>query len=136
MAVRILIISHEGVGTALLKIARDILGDIAIKVSVCEILHSGEYEAQLQSARRSCAELDCGDGILVLTDLFGSTPSNIASQFCSRRVRVVAGMNLSMLLKTLHSPQLPLETLAKAAAEGAHRGILELKNDRKESQNH
>ncbi len=136
MSVSILIISHEGVGSALLKVARDILGDVATKISVCEILHSGTYETHLQSARHSYADLNCDDGILVLTDLFGSTPSNIASRFCSQGVRVVSGMNLPMLLKALNASQLPLDTLAEAVAERAHQGILELKNDSQDSQNH
>ncbi len=129
MSVSILIISHEGVGNALLKVARGILGDVATKISVCEILHSDTCEAQLQSTRHSLAELNCDDGVLVLTDLFGATPSNIASRFCSHGVHVVSGMNLPMLLKALYASQLPLDALAKVVTERARQGILELKNE-------
>ena len=60
------------------------------------------------------AKVDQGEGVLVLTDMFGGTPSNIALSFLKeRRVEVVTGMNLPMLIKlaTL-SEEKPLEELA------------------------
>ncbi|MBW3546289.1 MAG: hypothetical protein KY428_11955, partial [Bacteroidetes bacterium] len=55
---------------------------------------------------------DSGDGVLVLTDAFGSTPSNIAMRLSRQSgVTVVSGLNLPMLLRVMNYPQLSLEEL-------------------------
>jgi PTS system ascorbate-specific IIA component len=70
-------------------------------------------------------QLDQGDGVLVLTDIYGSTPSNIASHLSSRPgVQVVAGLNLPMLLRVLNYARLDLATLAEKAVSGGREGVV------------
>jgi len=62
--------------------------------------------------------------VLVLTDLYGSTPSNIAQKLIAQRnVHVVSGLNLSMLIRILNYPQLPLLELSEKAVSGGKDGI-------------
>ncbi|CAK0770012.1 hypothetical protein CCP3SC15_4060003 [Gammaproteobacteria bacterium] len=68
--------------------------------------------------------LDQGDGVLVLTDMYGSTPSNIACRLDSEKVRIVAGVNLPMLIRVLNYSYLSLEDLTNKAISGGRDGII------------
>jgi PTS system ascorbate-specific IIA component len=70
--------------------------------------------------------LDRGAGVLVLTDLYGATPHNIAQQVACDELTncVLSGLNLPMLLRIFNYPRDDLQTLASKAAEGATRGIM------------
>ena len=62
---------------------------------------------------------------------FGSTPSNIANKLAARgaQVRVVAGINLPMLVRIFNYPKLALEEMARTAVEGGQRGIIACERD-------
>jgi PTS system ascorbate-specific IIA component len=65
--------------------------------------------------------------VLLLTDAYGSTPSNIATCLAGEqpaRVEVVAGINLPMLVRIFNYPQLALSAMAQNAVEGGRRGIV------------
>jgi PTS system ascorbate-specific IIA component len=71
--------------------------------------------------------LNEGQGVLILTDLFGSTPCNIACKLMhDYRVRVVCGANLPMLIKIMNYPSADLETLANKAIAGGVQGIFDV----------
>ena len=66
--------------------------------------------------------------VLILTDLYGSTPSNIANQLgirCKRHVKVIAGLNLPMLIKVLDHANLPLKHLAENAIKAGQQGVFD-----------
>ncbi|HRE32898.1 MAG TPA: hypothetical protein PLD88_13045, partial [Candidatus Berkiella sp.] len=93
-------------------------------LSVCR---NPEPESLMAKAAHLIRKLDSGSGVLVLTDMFGSTPSNIAQGlqnqgFC---IRVLSGLNLPMLFRILNYPHLPLGPLAKKAVDGGKDGIFE-----------
>ena len=68
--------------------------------------------------------------------MFGSTPSNIGKEFSHlKSVNIVSGINLSMLLHVFNYPELNLKDLTKAAVEGGKNGVLQIKNERKKSNN-
>jgi PTS system mannose-specific IIA component len=71
------------------------------------------------------AALDDGDGVLVLTDLFGSTPANIAASLQARAgVRTLSGVNLPMVVRVLNYSDLPLDALAEKAFGGGRDGVM------------
>ena len=70
--------------------------------------------------------LDKGNGVLILTDIIGTTPSNIAKSINHKNIRVVAGLNLSMLLNVFNYPTNSLNDLADKAIEGGIAGIMKL----------
>ena len=74
---------------------------------------------------RHAQELDQGDGVLVLADLYGATPCNIGLSLGAIGVelRCVSGLNLPMLLRVLNYAQKPLDELAEIAASGGRGGI-------------
>ena len=71
--------------------------------------------------------LDNGAGVLVLTDIVGTTPSNIATSIIHNKIKIVAGINLSMILNVFNYPEHSLEQLSEKAIEGGMEGVSEYK---------
>jgi len=125
VSVGLLVITHEGIGDALLKTAESMLGFCPLQVALVEISGSCEPDDIYAQALEICQRLDRGQGVLVLTDMFGSTPSNIASRLVDRvAVQAVAGISLPMLVRVLNYPTLNLYELVNKAITGGHDGIL------------
>jgi len=127
VSVGILLITHGLIGTTLLQSARDILGVCPLPASHLAVAQNCNPEHVLKEARAAAQNLDSGEGVLVLTDLYGSTPSNIACRLQQAgRMRVIAGLNLPMLIRVLNYPDLGLDELACKAVSGGRDGVLTL----------
>jgi len=125
MTVGVLIITHEGIGSSVLEAATRMLGGCPLRAETLPVALEADTEALRDLAGRRANALDDGDGVLVLTDLYGSTPSNIAASLATRgAVRIVSGLNLPMLVRVLNYPTEDLPTLADKAVSGGNRGIL------------
>ena len=121
----LLIIAHNNIGAELLKTATAMLGMCPIVATVLAVMPDSDPDAVLRKAQHCIAELDQGAGVLVLTDMYGSTPSNIATHLANEtQVKVIAGINLPMLVRVLNYPQLDLHQLANKALSGGRDGIL------------
>ena len=126
MTVGLLIISHNKIGDELLATATATLGICPLLTETLRVTSDADLDALREQAWRLVTRLDQGAGVLVLTDTFGSTPSNIAYQLLERPgVRVVTGINLPMMLRILNYPQLQLDALAQKAVSGGRDGIVD-----------
>ena len=124
MNVGILIITHGQIGQNLLDTATRVLGVCPVAVKALSVPFDCNPDDKLAQASGIVDELEAGDGVLVLTDMYGSTPSNIANRLMARRgVQIVSGINLPMLLRVLNYPELQLEELVKKAVTGGHDGV-------------
>lgn len=124
MSVGLLIISHSGIGPALLGTTTHMLGRCPINARLLTASRESRPEDLMADAQELIDLLDEGDGVLVLTDLFGSTPSNIANQLNEQhKVRIISGMNLPMMVRVLNYPQLDLDALAQKAVSGGRDGV-------------
>ncbi|MFN7135172.1 MAG: PTS sugar transporter subunit IIA [Myxococcales bacterium] len=97
--VGVIVLTHGALAPELLRTAEGIVGPIegARPVSISP---TASLDAIREELARVMAEVDTGEGVLVLTDMFGGTPANMALSFMGqRRVEVVTGCNLPMLLK-------------------------------------
>ncbi len=121
----LLIISHNRIGAELLDTAKAMLGSCPMPAAVLPVGTQDDPEILLQRAREMLAALDQSDGAIILTDMFGSTPANIARalQRENGQVDVVAGLNLPMLVRLLNYPVLTRRQLVDKALSGAHEGI-------------
>jgi len=125
MNVGLLLITHDGLGQQLLNTTAGILGNTPLRVKAIGVAVNCDPDQVAGEAGKLCTELDQGDGVLVLTDLFGSTPSNIAVRLLEdHRVLVLAGVNVPMLVRIFNYPSLPLEELGNKANNGARDGII------------
>ena len=121
----LLIITHNHLGAELLKTATAMMGMCPIMTEVLSVTSSSDPDAMLRQARALLRDLNKGEGVLVLTDMYGSTPSNVAAHLADEnQVKVVAGVNLPMLVRVLNYPQLGLHELANKALSGGRDGIL------------
>lgn len=125
MNVGILIITHNNIGQQLLETAREMLSTCPLKTVSLAIHHDCNLETSINEAETLLEDLNTGSGVLVLTDMYGSTPSNIANRLSHENsVIVISGVNLPMLIRVLNYPRLNLELLAEKARSGGHDGIM------------
>lgn len=120
----IIIVTHTDYGERLLAAAQLILGQQpgcrSIPVDV-----SSNVEETVRTIRTAIQETDTGNGVLILTDMFGGTPTNLSlSLLGSAHVEVITGVNLPMLLKVLGSRALPPTDLAREAKKAGVQGIV------------
>lgn len=122
--VGLLLITHNEIGNALLDTATHMLGMCPLMVSSLPVLPDCDPEDMVRRSRELVRELDHGDGVLVLSDMYGSTPSNIAARLAAYgQVMVVCGVNLPMLVRVMNYPRLSLPDLADKAESGGRDGI-------------
>ena len=130
MSVSILIISDGDIGTSLISTAKQMIRHSTLKIKALKAnIHlETNIEATLDElytqASSLVKEIDQGDGVLILTDLFGSTPSNIARRLYDKNnISIVTGVNLSMIICILNSLDLNLEAITERACSGGIDGI-------------
>jgi len=136
MNVGLLLLTHNDIGSQLLLAAKSTYGKIPSHVEVLSVDHYDQPTDLINLAKQFVKVLDSGSGVLILTDMFGSTPSNIAKEFCNQKnIRVVSGINLSMLLNIFNYPDLSLAEITKKAVDGGKNGIIKIENERKKNKN-
>ena len=126
MAVGILLVTHKGIGTALLAVAGKLMPNLPLKATAFEVAFDDDPEAMLPAASAALRSVDQGDGVLVLTDLYGATPSNLAAKLAhlGTPVRRVSGLGMPMLLRVMNYAELGLDELPAVAAAGARNGVV------------
>ncbi|HST43990.1 MAG TPA: PTS sugar transporter subunit IIA [Luteimonas sp.] len=126
MATGVLLITHAGIGTAMLAVARGLLRNLPLRVEAFEVPFDGDLDALLPQASAALRRVDDGDGVLLLTDLYGASPSNLAARVArlGTPVRSVSALSLPMLLRVLNYAELDLQALPAVAAAGARNGVV------------
>ncbi|WP_425511825.1 PTS sugar transporter subunit IIA, partial [Xanthomonas axonopodis] len=80
MACGILLITHPGIGAALLNVAKGLLRQLPLKTEAFDVPFDADLDALLPQASSAMRRVDSGDGVLVMTDLYGASPSNLANR--------------------------------------------------------
>lgn len=126
MAVGILLITHSGIGAPLLAVATQLLRQLPLKAEAFEVPFDSDADALLPNASAALRRVDGGAGVLVLTDLYGASPSNLAAKLSriGTPVRRVSALNLPMLLRVMNYADLDLDELPAIAAAGARNGVI------------
>jgi PTS system mannose-specific IIA component len=126
MAVGILLLTHPGIGTALRATVQKVLGNPGLPVEVIEVPFDASLDELSMRARGTLDRLDGGEGVLILTDLYGASPSNLAARLEATPVPVrrVSGLSLPMLLRVLNYPEQNLDSLASTAMAGGRNGVV------------
>ena len=125
MSVALLLITHDSIGSSLLETATNMLGICPVATEVLSIQRHLKPDKLFHKAERLCQDIEQGDGLLILTDMYGSTPSNIAQRLLLQNPSrvVITGLNLPMLVRVMNYPQLSLSELAEKALSGSIKGI-------------
>ena len=123
MKVGILLVTHSDIGKQLLLTATSVFGKNPFQVELLSVDNYDQPSDVKELAEKYVKFLDNGAGVLVLTDIIGTTPSNIASSINHEKIKVVAGLNLSMILNVFNYPEDSLDQLSIKALEGGIQGV-------------
>ncbi|MFZ9676866.1 MAG: PTS sugar transporter subunit IIA [Quisquiliibacterium sp.] len=124
----VMVISHEPLGTALIHCTRHIYGRLPVQLAALDVIPDEDPDQAYSAAIELLARINDGSGVVVLTDLFGATPSRIAARLAQpHKVVVLAGVNLPMLVKVLNNRRMPVEELVDTLLTSAQGAILQIK---------
>ena len=127
----VLVVTHGSIGEALLTSASQILGSMPQQVATLSVWRQDDPDDLVLRARELLDTLDAGDGVLVLTDIFGATPGNVVSRLLEDgKVEGVSGVSLPMLLRLLTSREGSLAGAVKRAISGGADGVVHMNQDR------
>ena len=126
MACGILLVTHPGIGAAMLSTASLLLRQLPLKTEAFDVPLDADLDALLPFASAALRRVDGGDGVLVLTDLYGASPSNLAAQLSrlGTPVRRVSALSLPMLLRVMNYAEQGLDQLPATAAAGTRNGAI------------
>lgn len=126
----ILIISHGAFGEALIHSASHVLGKRPLRVRQVGVTMHDDPDAMLPVAQDLVKQLDDGDGVLILSDMLGATPSNLATRLLQPgHIEGVSGVNLPMLIRALTYREEPLAIVVEKAISGGTAGVVHLNTD-------
>ncbi|MGL6289650.1 MAG: PTS sugar transporter subunit IIA [Silanimonas sp.] len=126
MAVGILLVTHPGVGSALLDTTSRLLGRLPLEARAFDVAFDADLAGQLPQASAALKKVMGEDGALLLTDVYGASPARLAHQLAqiASPCRRVAGVSLPMLLRVMNYGDQGLEELARTAANGGRNGVV------------
>jgi PTS system ascorbate-specific IIA component len=126
MAVGILLVSHEGAAAHYAPLVRRLIGRETLRIEHYELPFDLPLDAALPLASAALRRADSGDGVLILTDIYGASPSNLAARLVQlgTPARRVAGLSLPMLLRACNYADQGLDELALTAVSGGKTGVV------------
>ncbi|GAB4165509.1 MAG: PTS fructose transporter subunit IIA [Rhodocyclaceae bacterium] len=122
------LITHGSLGESLIQCACHVLNRRPLQLAQIGVSAQDDPLDILPTARQWLQLTDSGRGVLVLTDIFGATPANVALKLIEPpRVQALAGVNLPMLLRALTYRDREMDTLIAKALAGGRDGVLRIK---------
>jgi PTS system ascorbate-specific IIA component len=126
----VLIVAHDTLGESLASAVSHVLGRRPPHFATLQVTASDDPLALLPKARELVASLDTGEGVLIFSDIYGATPSNLTAKLLSRgRVEAISGVNLPMLVRAFTYRDKGMETMIKKAISGGCDGVLHVDID-------
>lgn len=132
----ILLIAHAPLATALRAGALHVFPDAGAAIGALDVQATASPEDTQAAAENALGRLPAGEGVLILTDVFGATPCNVALKLADgTRTRLLAGVNLPMLLRAVCYRDEALEDMAQKAMAGGVQGIMAVAATAPQNQN-
>lgn len=121
----ILLITHGTLGESLIRTAKHVLNKRPASLKQLGVTAQDDPLLLLPQARALVKDIDDGDGVLILTDMFGASPSNLAAKLIVLgKVEAVAGVSLPMLIRALTYREKSLELMVSKAISGGCEGVM------------
>lgn len=121
----ILIIAHGNLGESLIGCASHVLGKTPPQLKSLEVGTDQDPSELLPTAQALVEALDAGDGVLVLSDMYGATPCNMVIKLLNPgQVEAVAGVNLPMLVRVLNYREMGIKKCVEKAISGGRDGVV------------
>ena len=126
----IMIIAHDSLSEGLARAVTHVLGSRPPQFEVLSVAATDDPLALLPAARELVRQLDTGSGVVVFSDIYGGSPSNLAAKLLKAgRVEGIAGVNLPMLVRAFTYRTRDMDTLLKRAVSGGCDGVLHMNVD-------
>jgi PTS system mannose-specific IIA component len=120
----ILLVTHGEIGKSLIDCAAHILDKYPISVESVAINSNNDLNSYSNIIAQKIQDLESGNGILIMTDIYGATPCNLLNKFIEKdKVEVVTGVNLPMLIKAISDRKDNLRLLTNDSIECAKKNI-------------
>ena len=121
----ILLVTHANLGSALIETAELILGEPPQNIDFVSINITENPESLRKKIKTGISKVKADRGVLILTDMFGGTPSNLSYSFLEEgQIEVISGINLPILLKAINSrKKMNMEDLTTCLVEHGKRSI-------------
>lgn len=118
------VVTHGNLAAELVNAAETIVGDIQ-HITAVSIGWHDDVEIAREEIKRAIKRVDVGAGVLVLTDMFGGTPTNLACTFLGETpIEVITGVNLPMIIKLAdQQPDQTLQTIARRVCDQGQKNI-------------
>jgi PTS system ascorbate-specific IIA component len=121
----VLIIAHENLGESLIRCVSHVLGGRPPKFDALSVMSHDDAFNLFPQAKKMVSALDDGEGVLVVSDIYGATPCNLACKLIERgRVEVVAGVSLPMLVRAFTYRDRGMAVMVSKAVSGGRDGVL------------
>ena len=125
----ILIIAHAPLASALKEFAKHVYGEVPSRLVAVDVMAHEDAKITLERAVEAAHTIKSENGLLVLTDIMGATPANVANRLAHKpefngRVRVIAGVNLPMLMRAISYRADSLDSAMQKAMHGGQQGII------------
>ena len=126
----IMIIAHDSLSEGLARAVTHVLGSRPPQFEVLSVAATDDPAALLPAARELVRQLDTGSGVVVFSDIYGGSPSNLAAKLLKAgRVEGIAGVNLPMLVRAFTYRTRGMDTMMKKAVSGGCDGVLHIEVD-------
>ena len=124
MNVALLLVSHKGIASNLLETACSIVNDKPDNLPYVEVPMDAPVDIMRKEIQQQLDRFDQTKDVLILTDIYGGTPSNLASCFISNeKTQLISGLNLAMIIKAINYRRLPLSELIEKIIQGGRQSI-------------
>lgn len=123
----LLLITHCDYGESLIQCACHVFGHRPQQIMHLGVAAEDGMEGAMSRAREALKSLDTGEGVLIMTDIYGATPANLTMKLLDAgRIEGLSGLNLPMLLRALTYRDKDMASLLDRAASGGRDGILNM----------
>jgi len=124
MSVALLLVTHKNIAGSLIEVASSIINNAPENFACIEVPMDTPIDAMETTINNQLKQLDRNEGMLILTDMYGGTPSNIARKFLQQKdTRLISGLNLPMLIRIMNYRDLPLTELSEKILSGGKQSI-------------
>ena len=124
MSIALFFITHEGIASNLLSVGETIMQQPNSNMSYLEIPVGAALDDMIKNIEQKITTLNTDDGLFFITDIYGSTPSNLAQRLANKyQAPLISGVNLPMIIRLLNYREEQEDQLLKKALEGARLGI-------------
>ncbi len=123
----VLIVAHDSLGESLGRAVTHVLGARPVQFEVLSVAATDDPLQLLAAAREQAKRLDTGEGVLIFSDIYGASPSNLAAKLAQPgRMEVIAGVNLPMLIRAFTYRGRDIGTMVTKAISGGCEGVLHI----------